>query len=68
MFRFINFMALCPKCKDIRLQQGYTQRALTRFLETSRPIEGHCVICNTYWAISDRDRAQLAETLAGCLS
>jgi hypothetical protein len=64
MFRSAHFMALCPNCKGIRLQHGYTG-TLMRLLQTGRPIEAHCVICHECWPISDQERARVAENLAG---
>jgi hypothetical protein len=63
LFDSVPFMSLCPKCKDVRSQLGYSLRALFRLLKGNHPVEAYCVICNEYWPISAQERVRLAERL-----
>jgi len=57
------FAAVCPKCKDVRLQRGYTPRSLFRLLGNNHPIEAYCVVCDEFWPISAKERRALIERL-----
>jgi hypothetical protein len=65
LFDSLPFMSLCPKCKDVRSQLGYSLRALLRLLNGNHPVEAYCVICNEYWPISPQERVRLGEHLCG---
>lgn len=54
------FMSMCPTCKDSRSQLGYSVRTLVRLLDSNRPIEAYCAICDQSWPIEARERMQLA--------
>jgi hypothetical protein len=57
------FAAVCPKCKDVRFQRGYTPRSLFRLLGRNQPIEAYCVVCDAFWPISAKERRALVERL-----
>lgn len=57
------FAAVCPKCKDVRLQRGYTPRSLFRLLGCNHPIQAYCVVCDEFWPISAKERRALIERL-----
>ena len=65
LFESGRFMSVCPQCKDVRSQLGYSPRALLRLLTRSRPIEAYCVVCDGFWPISDQERGRLAADLLG---
>jgi len=46
MFAAVPFTAMCPKCKDVRYQRGYTPRSLFRLLGRNHVIEAYCVVCD----------------------
>ena len=60
------FTAVCPKCKDVRFQRGYTPRSLFRLLGCNNPIEAYCVVCDEFWPISAQERRALVERLISC--
>ena len=60
-----RFLALCPKCKDVRSQGGFGSRTLLRLLTRDQPIEAYCVVCDEFWEIGASERAQLAQRLIG---
>jgi hypothetical protein len=57
------FAAVCPKCKDVRCQRGYTPRSLFRLLGCNHPIQAYCVVCDEFWPISAKERRALIERL-----
>jgi hypothetical protein len=57
------FMSLCPTCKDVRVQRGYTRRSLIRLLIRNHPIGAHCVICDQSWPLGANERAELERRL-----
>jgi hypothetical protein len=59
-----RFSAVCPKCKDVRSQSGFTRRALRRLLVRDEAIEAYCVVCDKFWPLSEDERAALAKQLA----
>lgn len=61
VFDSVPFMAVCPKCKDVRSQAGYSPRSLFWLLNRDRPIEAYCVVCDEHWPISVQERERLAE-------
>ena len=63
IFKAVPFTALCPKCKDVRYQRGYTPRSLFRLLGRNHVIEAYCVACDVFWPISAEERRALAERL-----
>ena len=63
MFAAVPFTAMCPKCKDVRYQRGYTPRSLFRLLGRNHVIEAYCVVCDGFWPISAEERRALAERL-----
>ena len=65
MLALVRFMSACPKCKDLRSQEGFGSRTLLRLLTGRQPIEAYCVVCDEFWPISDSERAALAERLEG---
>jgi hypothetical protein len=56
MNEVIPFMSRCPKCRDRRLQEGYTHRLLRRLLNTGSSIEAYCDNCRESWPISPLER------------
>ena len=62
-FQAVPFTALCPKCKDVRYQRGYTPRFLFRLLGRNHLIEAYCVVCDEFWPISAEERRALAQRL-----
>jgi hypothetical protein len=65
MLASVRFMSACPKCRDLRSQEGFGSRSLLRLLSGNHPIEAYCVVCDEFWPISDAERAALAERLEG---
>ena len=63
IFEAVPFTAMCPKCKDVRCQRGYTPRSLFRLLGRNDVIEAYCVVCDEFWPISAGERRALAERL-----
>ena len=60
----VLFMSMCPNCKDVRSQRGFSSRSLLRLLERRLPIEAYCVVCDDFWPISAPERDALARELA----
>jgi len=58
-----SFVAMCPRCNDLRYQHGYTPRSLSRLLGRERVIEAHCGVCRAVWPISATERRVLAQSL-----
>lgn len=58
------FMAECPECGEDRRQDVYTRGELLRLIETGGKIDAYCVACKEYWAVSSRQRGDLAKQLA----
>ena len=58
------FTSVCPKCKDVRFQRGYTPRSLFRLLGGNHPIEAYCVVCDRFWPVSAQERYAIARRLA----
>jgi hypothetical protein len=54
---------MCPRCKELRLQMGYSPGGLIRRINTHRPIEACCVTCNQFWPINVHERVRLAKEL-----
>ena len=63
MLESVPFMSTCPKCKDLRYQQGFGDRTLRRLLSRNHPIEAYCVVCGEFWPISATERSELARRL-----
>ena len=63
LFESVRFMSVCPQCKDLRSQLGYSPRALVRLLKGNRAIEACCVVCDGFWPVSDHERESLAAEL-----
>lgn len=59
----VAFTAVCPKCKNVRAQRGYTPRSLFRLLGSNLAIEAYCVNCDEFWPISAQERLVLAKTV-----
>lgn len=57
------FVSMCPTCKDSRSQVGYSARDLLRRINSGRPIEAFCIICNQFWSITAQERLRVAEEL-----
>jgi transcription elongation factor Elf1 len=60
----LAFMTTCPRCNVQRSQSRYTKVDLDWLLSGDRPIDAHCSTCGESWALSDDDRARLANFLA----
>jgi hypothetical protein len=41
--------------------QSFTKANLRRLLDAGHPIEAYCVMCDQFWALSVRERLQLAK-------
>jgi hypothetical protein len=65
MLDAFSFMAVCPKCNDVRSQGGFGSRTLLRLLKHNKPIEAYCRVCDEFWPISHSERAALASALEG---
>jgi hypothetical protein len=63
MLESVPFMSACPKCRDVRYQQGYGERTLRRLLDRNHPIEAYCVVCSEFWPINANERSELARRL-----
>ena len=63
LFMSFSFMSVCPKCKDVRRQEGFSSRSLLRLLQRNQLIEAYCVVCDELWPISVSERAALARAL-----
>ena len=62
-FMSFSFESVCPKCKDVRRQEGFSSRSLLRLLQRNQLIEAYCVVCDEFWPISVSERAALAKAL-----
>ena len=60
----IPLLSICPKCGHEQTQ-SYTHGALSRLLHRGHPVEGYCIGCDEFWAISAAERAGLAARVAG---
>jgi hypothetical protein len=60
----MSFVSACPKC-GLEQVQCYACSALTRLLQRSLPVEGYCVMCDTYWPIDARERDSITTRLIG---
>jgi len=63
LFMSFSFMSVCPKCKDVRRQEGFSSRSLLRLLQRNQLIEAYCVVCDEFWPISVSERAALVRAL-----
>ena len=63
LFMSFSFMSVCPKCKDVRRQEGFSSRSLLRLLQRNQLIEAYCVVCDELWPISVSERAALVRAL-----
>ena len=64
LFMSFSFVSACPKCKDVRRQEGFGSRTLFRLLQHKQPIEAYCMVCDEFWPISISERTALARALA----
>lgn len=62
----IPFASTCPKCRVQRAQRG-DRGALERLLDYGHPIEAFCEICDEYWPVCARERAEIAWGIAGLM-
>jgi hypothetical protein len=62
-FASVPFMAMCPTCKESRLQSGDCALTLWSLLKHQRPIETYCVICKQFWPITAQERVRLAREI-----
>jgi hypothetical protein len=60
----VLFTSTCPRCQREQTQ-SFTKNSLRRLLDAGHPIEGYCVMCDQFWALSTRERLQLAKTALG---
>ena len=60
----ILFTSTCPRCEREQTQ-SFTKTSLRRLLDAGYPIEGYCVMCDQFWALSTRERLQLAKMALG---
>jgi hypothetical protein len=58
------FSTECPKCGNERMLTGYPSDELSELLRAGADIEGYCSSCDTYWAISTEERADLERALS----
>jgi hypothetical protein len=63
LFDSVPFLSTCPKCRDLRAQEGFGKRSVVRLLSRNLPIEAYCVVCDDFWEISAHERAELATRL-----
>jgi hypothetical protein len=54
------FKSTCPRCMREQMQ-SFTRANLRRSLDAGYPIEAYCVMCDQFWALSIRERLQLAK-------
>lgn len=54
------FKSRCPRCMREQTQ-SFTKTSLRRLLDAGHPIEGYCVMCDQFWALSSQERFQLAK-------
>jgi hypothetical protein len=64
MIESVPFTSLCPKCKHAQSQSGFSRAELRRLFDRGHPIEAYCVVCDDFWAISVRERLELAKVVA----
>jgi len=64
MIESVPFTSLCPKCKHAQSQSGFSRAELRRLFDRGHPIEAYCVVCDDFWAISVRERLELAKAIA----
>jgi hypothetical protein len=50
----------CPRCMREQMQ-SFTRANLRQLLNAGHPIEAYCVMCDQLWALSIRERLQLAK-------
>lgn len=58
-----DFVSLCPKCGQAKLQHGYTYAELRTVLGAGDLIEAHCATCDEVWSISRRQRVEIARQI-----
>jgi hypothetical protein len=51
----------CPRCMREQTQ-SFSKANLRRLLDAGYPIDAYCVMCDQFWAVSIRERLQLAES------
>ena len=59
------FVSRCPKCGRPEPQLAFSRMALQRSLDEGHPVEGYCAMCDVFWQISPRERAEIAVRLVG---
>jgi hypothetical protein len=52
-----NFVSTCPVCGQVRVQYGYSRRALVRLIEKGQIIDGYCGTCDVVWGVSAQEPA-----------
>jgi hypothetical protein len=53
----------CPKCRQLRVMDGYSRSDLERMLASGDPIEARCSLCDEIWVFSEQDRAAVRYSL-----
>lgn len=56
----VLFTSTCPRCEREQTQ-SFTKASLRRLLDAGYPVEGYCVMCDQFWALSTRERLQLGK-------
>jgi hypothetical protein len=59
-----SFTSICPRCGQLRPQEGLARGPLLRSLALGHLIEGYCAACDELWPISARERDLLAASLS----
>jgi hypothetical protein len=57
------FASICPKCR-VHRSQHRNRALLRRLLADEHPIEAFCEVCEEYWPICPRERADIARDIA----
>jgi hypothetical protein len=60
----MSFYSTCPRCRDAKLQSGFSRHGLAALLDLEYLIYAHCVFCDVQWPINERERVLLAKAVA----
>lgn len=61
----ITFASTCPKCGRPEPRLAFCRSALQRSLDKGYPVEAYCAMCDVFWRVDPRERAEIAAQLVG---
>lgn len=53
----------CPKCGRDCIQYGHNQEELVQRLRSGEAIRAYCAVCEVFWEISVKERAEIVRGL-----